>query len=41
VLATAEGAQLVSLFASIKNRAVRRRVVDLVRVVATEESAER
>lgn len=41
MLATAEGAQLVSLFASIKNRVVRRRVVDLVRAIASEESAER
>lgn len=41
VLATAEGAQLVLLFANISNRAVRRRVVDLVRAIATDESAER
>ena len=39
VLATPEGAQLMSLFASIESLKVRRRVVDLVRVL-TEEAAE-
>jgi transcriptional regulator with XRE-family HTH domain len=42
VLATPEGAQLVSLFASIENVKVRRKVVDLVRALADEaaEAAE-
>jgi len=35
-LATPEGMQLVSLFASIKSQKVRRRVVDLVRSLAGE-----
>jgi transcriptional regulator with XRE-family HTH domain len=39
LLATPEGAQLVSLFSSIKSRAVRRRVVELVRALAEGESA--
>ncbi len=39
ILATPEGAQLAALFASIENQKVRRRVVDLVRVLA-EEAAE-
>jgi transcriptional regulator with XRE-family HTH domain len=38
-LATPEGAQLISLFASIQNQRVRRRVVELVRALA-EEAAE-
>lgn len=36
VLATPEGAQLMSLFASIPNLKVRRRVIDLVRALADE-----
>lgn len=41
-LATPEGAQLMSLFASIKNAKVRRRVLDLVRALTEEaESATR
>jgi transcriptional regulator with XRE-family HTH domain len=39
VLATAEGVELVTLFAAIQSRKVRRRVVELVRVVT--ESPER
>lgn len=39
VLATPEGAQLVSLFASIKSAKVRRRVLELVKAL-TEEAAE-
>ncbi|MEQ1707467.1 MAG: helix-turn-helix transcriptional regulator [Terricaulis sp.] len=39
VLATPEGAQLMSLFAAIDNPRVRRRVVELVRALA-EEAAE-
>lgn len=39
VLATPEGAQLIALFASIKNPRVRKRVVELVRALA-EEAAE-
>lgn len=35
-LATPEGAQLIALFASIKNVRVRRRVVELVRALAEE-----
>jgi transcriptional regulator with XRE-family HTH domain len=35
-LATPEGAQLMSVFASIKNQRVRRKVVDLVRTLAEE-----
>jgi transcriptional regulator with XRE-family HTH domain len=35
-LATPEGAQLIALFASIKNPKVRRRVVELVRALAEE-----
>ena len=38
-LATPEGAQLMSVFASIKSQRVRRKVVDLVRTLA-EEAAE-
>jgi transcriptional regulator with XRE-family HTH domain len=38
-LATPEGAQLMSLFASIKSQKVRRRVVELVRAL-TEEGGE-
>lgn len=38
-LATPEGSQLMSVFASIKNQRVRRKVVDLVRTLA-EEAAE-
>ncbi|MES1199182.1 MAG: helix-turn-helix transcriptional regulator [Pseudomonadota bacterium] len=37
-LATPEGAQLMSLFASIKSVKVRRRVVELVRALAEEEA---
>lgn len=37
-LATPEGAQLIALFASIKNVRVRRRVVELVRALAEEAS---
>ena len=37
-LATPEGMQLVSLFASIKSQKVRRRVVELVRALAEEHS---
>lgn len=40
VLATPEGMQLIALFASIQNVRLRRRVVDLVRVLAEEEAAE-
>jgi transcriptional regulator with XRE-family HTH domain len=36
VLATPEGAQLISLFASIKNPRVRKRVVELVRALSEE-----
>lgn len=39
VLATPEGAQLMQLFASIKNVKVRRRVIELVKALA-EEAAE-
>ncbi len=39
-LATPEGMQLMSLFASIENSKVRRRVVDLVRALAEEARAE-
>jgi transcriptional regulator with XRE-family HTH domain len=35
-LATPEGMQLVTLFASIKSRGIRRRVVELVRTLASE-----
>ncbi len=35
-LATPEGAQLMTLFASIKNAKVRRRVIDLVRALTEE-----
>jgi len=38
-LATPEGSQLMSVFASIKSQRVRRKVVDLVRTLA-EEAAE-
>ncbi len=38
VLATPEGAQLMSLFASIKNVKVRRRVIELVKALAEEAS---
>jgi len=37
-LATPEGAQLMALFASIKSQKVRRRVVDLVRTLAEDET---
>jgi transcriptional regulator with XRE-family HTH domain len=37
-LATPEGAQLMSVFASIKSQRVRRKVVDLVRTLAEEAS---
>ncbi|MGE0830332.1 MAG: helix-turn-helix domain-containing protein [Hyphomonadaceae bacterium] len=37
-LATPEGLQLVSMFASIKNSRVRRRVLDLVRALTEEEA---
>lgn len=37
-LSTPEGLQLVSMFASIKNPRVRRRVLDLVRALTEEES---
>ena len=36
-MATAEGVQLVMLFAAIRNARLRRRVVDLVRVLAEED----
>lgn len=36
-LATPEGAQLMALFASIKNIKVRRKVIDLVRALTEEE----
>lgn len=39
VMATPEGAQLMSLFASIQNVKVRRRVIDLVRALVDEETA--
>ncbi|HYD89644.1 MAG TPA: helix-turn-helix domain-containing protein [Vitreimonas sp.] len=39
VLATPEGAQLMQLFASIKNLKIRRRVIELVKALA-EEAAE-
>lgn len=39
ILATPEGVELMTLFASIKSRAVRRRVVHLVRVLADGETA--
>ncbi len=38
VLATPEGSQLMSLFASIKNVKVRRRVIELVKALAEEEA---
>jgi transcriptional regulator with XRE-family HTH domain len=38
-LATPEGIQLMSLFASIQNVKVRRRVVELVRALAEQETA--
>jgi transcriptional regulator with XRE-family HTH domain len=37
-LATPEGMQIMTLFASIKNPKVRRRVVDLVRALSDEEA---
>ncbi len=40
-LATPEGAQLMSLFASIKSQKVRRRVVELVKVLTEEEASKR
>jgi transcriptional regulator with XRE-family HTH domain len=40
ILATPEGAQLMGLFASIKNVKVRRRVVELVRALADESLAD-
>lgn len=41
VLATPEGAQLVSLFASIKSLKVRRRVVELVKALTEEAEGKR
>lgn len=41
VLATPEGAQMMALFAGIKNVKVRRRVVELVRALAEEEQGKR
>jgi transcriptional regulator with XRE-family HTH domain len=38
VMATPEGVQLVALFAAIKSKSVRRRVVELVRALAEGES---
>lgn len=38
-LATPEGAQLIALFAAIKNPRVRRRVVDLVKVLSDDPEA--
>lgn len=40
-LATPEGAQLISLFASIKSLKVRRRVVELVKALADEGDGKR
>ena len=40
-LATPEGAQLMSLFASIKSHKVRRRVLDLVKALADEAGSGR
>jgi transcriptional regulator with XRE-family HTH domain len=40
-LATPEGAQLMSLFASIKSQKIRRRVLDLVRTLTEEEGSKR
>lgn len=40
-LATPEGMQLMTMFASIKNSKVRRRVLDLVRALADEAGADR
>ena len=40
-LATPEGAQLLAVFAGIKSQKVRRKVVDLVKVVAEEDDAKR
>lgn len=37
VLATSEGSQLITLFASIKSTKVRRRVVELVRAMASQD----
>jgi transcriptional regulator with XRE-family HTH domain len=39
-ISTPEGLQLVSMFASIKNPKVRRRVLDLVRALTEEEAKE-
>ncbi|MBL8549812.1 MAG: helix-turn-helix transcriptional regulator [Hyphomonadaceae bacterium] len=39
-ISTPEGLQLVSMFASIKNQKVRRRVLDLVRALTEEETRE-
>jgi transcriptional regulator with XRE-family HTH domain len=40
ILATPEGAQLATLFGTIRNPKVRRRVVDLVRALAEEAAAD-
>lgn len=40
-LATPEGAQLIALFASIKNQKVRRRVVELVKALTEENEGKR
>ena len=39
-LATAEGAELMALFAAIKSAMGRRRVVDVVRAIATEQRSD-
>ena len=39
-LATAEGAELMSLFGAIKSAKVRRRVVDVVRAIAAEQRSD-
>jgi hypothetical protein len=40
-LATPEGAQLMAVFAGIKSQKVRRKVLDLVKVVAEEDGDKR
>jgi transcriptional regulator with XRE-family HTH domain len=40
-LATPEGAQLIAVFAGIKSQKVRRKVLDLVKVVAEEDGDKR
>jgi transcriptional regulator with XRE-family HTH domain len=40
-LATPEGAQLMAVFAGIKSQKVRRKVLDLVKVVAEEDDGKR